>query len=410
MSEAGGSERMLVDILKASHTTTFDRLPALATEAATRAGLGEVTLYLADLQQRVLRRLRADHADAEPAGELRVDGSLGGRAFQEVRALPQRGDGGEPCWWIPLLDGTERLGLLRVASDADDCPEAAVHLAGLMALLVVSRRTQSDGYQRMVRSRSMNVAAEMQWQLLPPLTFASPDVTVGGVIEPAYEVGGDVFDYSLYGDILHVAVYDAMGHDVSAGLTANLAMAASRNHRRQDMDLIANSQAIEQVLINEFGRATRYVTAVMADLNLRTGLLTWINRGHPAPVLIRGGRWTTMLACPPAHPLGLDIDLPVTVCHEQLEPGDRLLFYTDGIVEAGAAQGREFGLTRFVDFIIRHSASGLPVPETLRRLIRNILEYHGGRLHDDATVLVTEWHGSGHEVLPPDVCREVITT
>ncbi|MFI7635336.1 PP2C family protein-serine/threonine phosphatase [Nonomuraea sp. NPDC049400] len=393
MSESCGIERMLVTLLEASHTSTLERLPALATESAALAGLGEVAIYLADLQQVTLRRLKSHDADDEPADEMRVDGTLAGRAFQEVRVLPQGGDRGERYWWVPLLDGTERLGLLRVGSDAAEVPPAAVHLAGLIALLVVSQRTQSDQYQRLVRSRPMNVAAEMQWRLLPPLTFATPEVTVSAVLEPAYEVGGDVFDYALYGDTLHLAVFDAMGHDVSAGLTANLAMAASRNHRRQDMDLTANSQAIERVLISEFGRGTRYVTAVMADLNLRTGLLTWINRGHPLPVLIRGGRWITTLTCPPAHPLGLDLDMPVTVCREQLEPGDRLLLYTDGIVEAGAAQGREFGLTRFVDFIVRQSSSSLPVPETLRRLIRGILDYHDGELHDDATVVATEWHG-----------------
>ncbi|MFB9629546.1 PP2C family protein-serine/threonine phosphatase [Nonomuraea helvata] len=400
MTESSGTERMLVALLEASHTSTLERLPALAAEYGAYAGLGEVAIYLADLQQMTLRRLRSPDARDQPAEELRVDGSLGGRAFQEVRFLPQSGEHGERHWWVPLLDGTERLGLLRVRSDADDVPPAAVHLASLVALLVVSQRSQSDEYQRLVRSRPMNVAAEMQWQLLPALTFATPEVTLGAVIEPAYEVGGDVFDYALYGDTLHLAVFDAMGHDVSAGLTANLAMAASRNHRRQDMDLTENSHAIERVLISEFGRGTRFVTAVMADLNLRTGLLTWINRGHPLPVLIRGGRWITTLTCPPAHPLGLDLGLPVTVCQEQLEPGDRLLLYTDGIVEAGAAQGHEFGLARFVDFIIRHSTSSLPVPETLRRLVKSILDYHDGKLYDDATVVVTEWHGFAGSAFP----------
>ncbi|MFJ9662704.1 SpoIIE family protein phosphatase [Streptomyces griseoflavus] len=64
-----------------------------------------------------------------------------------------------------------------------------------------------------------------------------------------------------------------------------------------------------------------------------TGLLSWINRGHHPPVLIRGGRWTATLPCPPAHPLGTELGLTATLCREPLEPGDRVLFYTDGITK-----------------------------------------------------------------------------
>jgi serine phosphatase RsbU (regulator of sigma subunit) len=91
--------------------------------------------------------------------------------------------------------------------------------------------------------------------------------------------------------------------------------------------------------------------------------------------------------------MGTDLHLPVEVCREQLEPGDRLLLYTDGVTEARGRDGREFGLTRFTDFILRSQADGLPVPETLRRLMNAILGYHGGKLQDDATVLFCEWCG-----------------
>ncbi|MFI6538620.1 PP2C family protein-serine/threonine phosphatase [Nonomuraea sp. NPDC050547] len=393
-----GAERMLEGLLDASHLATLDDLPGLVTRHAAQAGLAHVVIYVADLQQNVLRPL----ADDGGAGELLVDTTLAGRAFQEVRPLSQRGEDGGQLWWLPLLDGTERLGVLRLPGDGNAPPPAGRHLASLLALLLVSQRTSSDTYSRLVRSRPMNVAAEMQWRLAPSLTCATPRVTVSAVMEPAYEIGGDCFDYAFHGDTLHLAVFDAEGHDQSAALTAGLAMASCRNHRRQDMDLATNSAEVEKVLIGQFGRTTRYVTAVMADLDLRTGTLSWINRGHPPPVLIRGGRWSTTLTCPPAHPMGMNLGVPVTLCREQLEPGDRLLLYTDGITEAGAPHGREFGLAQFVDFIIRHHSGNLPVPETLRRLIMNILDYHHGRLGDDATVLLTEWRTAAHEQLTPE--------
>ncbi|WP_218009288.1 PP2C family protein-serine/threonine phosphatase [Herbidospora cretacea] len=399
----GGTERMLVGLVESSHLRTVDDLPALLAAHTPQAGFTQVLVYLCDLQQQVLRLLRGPWTEGEPA-ELSVDKSLAGLAFQQIRTLAQTGDEGRPgSWWVPILNGTSRLGVLRVQTgEATLDHTTARHLSSMVALLLTSMRTCSDTWARTVRTREMNVAAEMQWRLIPPLTFANDRATVSAVLEPAYEVGGDAFDYAIAGDVLHVSVFDAMGHDVSAGLTANLAMAACRNNRRQDYSLARNSEDIEAVLIAEFGRAQRFVTAIMGDLDLRTGVFTWVNRGHPPPILIRGGRWITTLECLPAHPMGLDLGLSVATCREQLEPGDRLILYTDGITEIRDASNREFGVHRFVDFVMRYNASGLPVPEILRRLIDAVLTYHKGVLRDDATVMLVEWRG-------PDVDVELRT-
>ncbi|MFF3639269.1 PP2C family protein-serine/threonine phosphatase [Streptomyces sp. NPDC002250] len=388
--EAERMVRSLGGMLAEGHLAGFDQLPGLIARHAALAGLSDARVYLADLREQVLREVTGSGLDGTHGGEeFPVEGTLPGWVFAYTQP---RAEGEVGRWWVPVLDGTARLGVLRADLGGGAGLEELQTVASLVGLLVVSKRPSSDAAARLARTRTMNVAAELQWNLMPPRSFANRDVVIAAAMEPAYEIGGDAFDYAVAGDQVHLAVFDAMGHDSHAGLTANLAVAACRNHRRQGAGLVTTGERVERVLLDHFGHDT-YVTAILADLNARTGLLSWISRGHHPPVLIRAGRWTASLPCKPAHPLGTDLGITATLCHEQLEPGDRVLLYTDGVIEARDATGREFGLEAFTDFVIRHHADGLSVPETLRRLMRAVLDHHSDRLRDDATVVCLEWHG-----------------
>jgi serine phosphatase RsbU (regulator of sigma subunit) len=303
---------------------------------------------------------------------------------------------------VPVTDGVERLGMVRADTDRDDdaTRDALRELASMVALLLLSKRAFSDSYARLIRTEPMSVAAEMQWHLTPPSAFAGHSTTVAAASEPAYDVGGDAFDYAVADRVLHLSVFDAMGHDATAGLTANMAVATCRNARRQGADLVETSQAVEDTLLAQFG-TSRYVTGIIADLDLNTGRLTWVNRGHHLPILLRSGRWPHELRCRPAGPMGTALGLPVTVCHEQLQTGDRLILYTDGIVEARDAEGRQFGLDRFLDYVVRHHADQFTVHETLRRLTHAVLAHHDGHLDDDATVVIAEWGDRDQDHLTP---------
>ncbi|MFF9624782.1 PP2C family protein-serine/threonine phosphatase [Streptomyces griseosporeus] len=391
---------MLEGLLAASHVMPLELLPSRVTEHAAAAGLSEVLIYVGNLQRSALRLMTGHGEDAGRGAdgaeaEVKIEGTLPGRAYQHVQVLADSSaNAPEYRWWVPLLDGTERIGVLRVtaADDTERVRRDMVALASLIALILVSKRGYSDSFARLTRSEPMNIAAEMQWQLMPPRTYADGRVVISAAMEPAYRISGDAFDYATAGPLVHLSIFDAMGHDTAAGLTANLAMATCRSFRRQNAGLVELTERIEEALIEQYGKS-RYATGVVADLDTSSGALTWVNRGHHPPVIIRGGRWITELRCRPAHPMGTGLGLPVILCREQLEPGDRIVFYTDGITEARGSRGVEFGLQRFVDFLIRRHADGLPVPETLRRLVRAVLDYHDGRLEDDATVLVCEWLG-----------------
>jgi anti-anti-sigma factor len=387
---------MLGELLAASHLMPAELLPVRAAQYAEAAGFTKVLIYIGDLQRRVLRLLTGEGVTGEGCeSEVPVDGTVAGRAYRAGEVVQAREPDTEGYHlWVPIIDGTERLGLLRVTSDHDDdrALEDIDRLASLVALIIVAKRDSSDALARIIRSRPMNVAAEMQWHLTPPRSYADGRVVISATMEPAYEISGDAFDYATDGPLVHLSIFDAMGHDTAAGLTANLAVGACRNARRQGADLVSIGERVERILIEQYDYL-RYATGILATLDTRSGRLTWVNRGHPPPVVIRGARWGALLDCPPLHPMGTGLDLRGPPCRHQLEPGDRIVLYTDGITEARRRDGTEFGIERFTDFIIRRHADGLPVPETLRRLIDAVLEHHGGQLQDDATVVLCEWLG-----------------
>jgi hypothetical protein len=348
-------------------------------------------------------------ASADEPPPLLIDSTLAGRAFQTIRFLRAvEEESGRVRLWIPLLNGTERLGVLEVTltrQAGENLPpgeigpellEGCRMLASFAGLYVASRSKFSDPVAMIQRSRGMALQAEMVWAFMPPRTFATSRVLLAAALEPAYEVGGDALDHSMVGERLHVAIFDSVGHDLTAGLISSVAMAACRTARRSGARLPEIAAHADRALAGEFGES-RFATALLCDLDTNTGRFTWLPCGHPPPLLIRGSKVVKELLREPRLPLGLAAEDSAAagagspVYGEQLQPGDRLLLYTDGVVDGRDADGREFGLARLSDFVIRHSAEGLAAPETLRRLNRAILDYQRGDLRDDATVVMLEW-------------------
>jgi phosphoserine phosphatase RsbU/P len=128
------------------------------------------------------------------------------------------------------------------------------------------------------------------------------------------------------------------------------------------------------------------------DLDLESGRLRYLNAGHPAPLVLRDGRLVAELEGGRRLPLGLG-DTRAEPAELRLEPCDRLLFYTDGVIEARTGGGERFGLTRLIDLVHRHAGSGLPAPEVLRRLGHAVIEHQAGPPRDDAKLLLMEWSG-----------------
>src|SRR5215207_11188884 len=272
------------------------------------------------------------------------------------------------------------------------------------ARFLAAWRCSTSSAMPCLSGRSVSLAASMQWDLLPPLTLRTEQVVVAGMLEPAYEVAGDGFDHSINGDRVDVAVFDGMGHGIGSTLLTTLAMGAYRHQRRERRDLATTHATIDDAIAREFG-PDAFVTGVLVRLDTATGALELTNAGHPSPLLLRDRRVVGELATEATVPFGVgdrEVGEKDDLMRTALQPGDTVVLYTDGVVEARGPDGSEFGVDRLVDLLEREASSERPPEEVLRRLVRAVLEHQGGPLRDDATLVLLRWTGgaSTDEVIP----------
>jgi serine phosphatase RsbU (regulator of sigma subunit) len=253
----------------------------------------------------------------------------------------------------------------------------------------VSKSAYGDVIVNTARVRPVTIAAELRWSMLPPLTFENDAVSVAAILEPAYEVAGDSFDYAVSTSCVQLALFDAMGHGLEASRMSNLAMAAYRFARRSKLDVVGCHTTIDQVLNQEFG-PDKFVTGQLAELDLRTGTLSIVSAGHPPPLLLRGTKMIGTIETSPMPPMGLVLAQP-SPTEIALQHGDMVLFFTDGVTEARSPAGEQFGVELLADFLSRAASSGEASAEMLRRLTHRIIEHVAGSLHDDATLLMLQW-------------------
>jgi len=387
-------------------------VPEILRRHAERLGLGVPVVFLADLQQQVLVPfVGPDRPDGPRPQErdagLSIDGTLAGRAYQHLEPVLQHAESEADVArvWLPLASGPERLGVLSLTltpAQAELPLEATVTptlttYAATAADLVTAKTPYGDTIVKLRRREQMGLAAEMQRSLLPPMTFSSEAVVIAGGLEPAYEVGGDSIDYAVDPGRTRFAIFDGMGHGLHSAQLAVLTVAAYRNARRSDSTLSRTARQVDEAVVSWSADGV-FATGILAELDTDTGHLSWVSAGHPAPLLLRDGRLVKELHVEPALPFGLGADLDeggdTPVGSESLEPGDVLLLYTDGVVEARSPEGDFFGQDRLVDLLTRNMAAGLPVVETMRRTVQALLEHEQSQLSDDATLMLVAWRTS----------------
>ena len=237
--------------------------------------------------------------------------------------------------------------------------------AHALAYVVVAARQFTDVFEWGYRSTPFSLAAEIQRRLLPlSYTCEGSQFTLAGWLEPASEVGGDTFDYTLDRSALQVSITDAVGHQVAAALLATLLVGSLRNGRRRGLDLAEQARYANDALAANAAHG-QFVTGQLLRVDLDLGTGSIVNAGHPLPVRLRNGR-VEEIELGVEAPFGV---LPGTTFAVQpfpLEPGDRIVLLTDGMQERNAVN--------------------LDVGTA-------VLDATAGDLRDDATVVCLDWIG-----------------
>ncbi|MGJ7442153.1 PP2C family protein-serine/threonine phosphatase [Aquipuribacter sp. MA13-6] len=398
--------------------------PVAAVEAVTRniaaaVGAVEASLLIAGVTGRDLVRLThttlVDQATvSDPTGEttrssarerattLSVDTgppaeALGRRAVTVVP--PGRWPEGCPAdagHWVvlaPVIERGEALGLLQLCLPEEPDPELTAEIAEtghLLAYVVIASRRHTDVYEWGQRTAAFSLSAEIQRRLLPAAHICETgSFTLAAWLEPAASVGGDTFDYSVDRDVLHLGMTDARGHGVGSALTATLTVGALRNARREGATLTGQAGSANEALLEHPGNVGEdFCTGLIGRLDLARGTLALVNAGHPLPYLVRDGSVRTV-DLPEHLPFGVLPSTGYTSTDLALQPGDRVVLVTDGMLERNAT-------TLDLPDLLQQTR-GLHPRTATRALADLVLQAVGHELADDATLLVLDWHGDHGE-------------
>ncbi|WP_344172701.1 PP2C family protein-serine/threonine phosphatase [Pilimelia columellifera] len=377
--------------------------PVDAVEAVTRT-IGVdldawwVSFLVADMSGRALVRLvhvpigdvpGGRRQDEDVAMVMPFDGGPQEQALSGQQVLVEQ-VGDHHVVRAPVTQRGEAIGLLEIALSAaptDAVVRRVSRAAHTLAFVVIANRRHTDLFEWGQRTSPFTLAAEIQRRLLPAsFTCEADSFTLSAWLEPTASIGGDTFDYSVARDLLHLSVTDAVGHGVNSALTATLCVGALRNARRRGGTLLEQAQAADDALIDNAPAGSPFATGFLGRLDLSTGALAVVNGGHPTPLLLRDGV-TQAVALPANRPFGVLRHKPYLSAEIELQPGDRLVLFTDGMLERGAADLKL--ATR-----LQH-LSALHPREVVRLLGDLVLEVAGPVLPDDACLLVLDWHG-GH--------------
>ncbi|MEI5132399.1 PP2C family protein-serine/threonine phosphatase [Streptomyces libani] len=367
-------------------------LDTVRDHLASAYGATSVHLFLTDYGGTVL-----SPCDSPEGGEgsLPIAGSPEGRALGSQEPREQQAPHGEAVdHHLPVTVRGDRIGILTVRLPAGRSTPAVLdelrQVAGQLGHEILVAERDTDVYQRVRRVSRLTVAAEMQWQLLPARACSAAQYAVGAQLEPAYAVHGDNFDWASDGDELTLTVTNGMGQGVDASLLTHLAVSALRNARRAGVGLADQAALADQAVYAHY-RGRSHVSTLLLRVDLATGRMEIVDAGSPQMWRLRG-KSVERIELDKQLPLGMFEESHYAAESFTVEPGDRLLFVSDGVYEAPSPRGRKYAEGALARAL--HATRLLPAAMAPGAVLRDVAEYRAAETLDDALVLCFDWFGN----------------
>ncbi|MEU6918514.1 PP2C family protein-serine/threonine phosphatase [Streptomyces olindensis] len=350
-----------------------------------------VELYLADYGLTVLQPVSVLPHTLQP---VPVHNSPAGRAFGAQEPYVETLPGDLVRAHLPVTVRGDRLGVLTVTlpggEHAQGCLGELAEIAQVLGHEVVVAERDTDLYLQARRKDRLTLAAEMQWQLLPGRSCVRPEYELGAQLEPAYAIFGDNFDWSATADRLSLYVTNGMGEGIEASLLTNLAINALRNARRAGLPLADQAALADQAVYAHY-RGRCYLSVLMLDFELATGRVRAVDAGSPQLLRLRQGA-VERVDFEAQLPLGMFEETDYVAQEFRVEPGDRLVFVSDGVYGVASPRGEAYGDTALARAI--QSTRLLPAAEVPRAILRELTGHRGRPVpDDDALVVCLDWRG-----------------
>lgn len=303
---------------------------------------------------------------------------------------------------VPLGVGEKVFGIIYADSPiaeakfTEDHLKVLTTLASVAAIRVENARLLEEQLDRERLEHELQLASEIQQRFQPT---APPQVTgyeLQGISFPCYEIGGDYYDFIKRADgRMVIALGDVSGKGTAAALLMSSLHAAVHAQASSRSTLVETISAVNNYLAENIP-SNRFVTLFYAELDPLAGALSFINAGHNPPLIAHAAGTVENLSAG-GLPLGIISDTPYREGRTQLNPGDVLVIYSDGVSEALNPQGEEFGASRLHEVVqlnIERSASG--IRDRIESALTKFAQ--GTPAADDITLVIVKRQAEGMAV------------
>jgi len=234
--------------------------------------------------------------------------------------------------------------------------------------------------------RDVELAAQVQRLFLPSAKPAIPGLEIAGMMHPARGVGGDYYDYfPVDARTTQIVIADVAGKGVPAALLMSATAAAMRFGANHDRNMLEQVQRLNTGILLA-SDDERYVTLLIAEIDTHRRTIRYVNCGHNPALLFRASTGTLTRLNSSCPPLGLSAEEICELVPADLSPGDVVVFYTDGVTEAGNRLGEEFGMERLSATV--RNGSSLSAEDLMNSIYNAAADFCGDRFNDDVTILV----------------------